>query len=196
MPKVSAADYSPAMGTNSQYSVTQVTPTDVNNLPANVFKYRDGDTVKYYAVVFKSSSYGTGPDVKYFKWGSGNNGTLVECSQSESVIAVHYDSNNPVAATFVVRDDILDTVNSIYLGQSIKKQIAVVGTLNKVESQFIGNNIEVVPTDSYDYSAVIAEADGHIGDIKSSFIGNNVNIDHTNPIYGPMVKSLNKVDTL
>ncbi len=175
---------------SSVYTLAEVTPADVNNLPANVVKIYDSSNVAhYYQVGFKVSEFGEGDQVKYFKWG---NNCLTETSNaSEAVITIRYNAGETLNKYIAGENQTIDSVSEIYLGQNMKGVIGGVGKVGNVSSQFVGNNTTITGADDYTYSTIYTGIGGEIDSITSSFVGNQVNIDAAgSKIQGPLVKVL------
>ena len=180
----------------SEFTFTEVTPTDVNNLPPNVVKYYDvnglDNDVHYYEIGLKNSVFGTGTNEKYFKWAKDDKGVkLVETTnQSESVLTIKYDASTFVDKRLNSAGSEISIINEIYVGQDIKSAIDNKGTIKSITSDFVGNEMTVTSDDTFNYSTVLSEAGANIDNISSSFIANTINIDSNKSIYGPLIKVL------
>ena len=188
----------------SEYTLTEVTPADTENLAPNVIKYSDPNNltegVHYYEIGLKNTEIGTGDSVKYYAWAKDANGVkLVETADSsQAVLTLRYDSGNPVTQIVVPSGETLDLVSEIYVAQDIKNIISSRGVINDISSTFKGNRIEVKSEDDYAYSAIISEYNAQIKNINSSFIGNEVDAtsDNLSTVYGTLVKALSKIDNV
>lgn len=184
----------------SLYNFSEVTPQDPQNLPLNVIEYYNPNIdseVHYYSVEFKNDEIGTGSQVKYYKWAKDENGIkLVEGSADDKVLTVRYDSSQEIETILNPEGETYNNdIENIYVGQSIKRAIDNKGTMTNVSSRFVGNTLSVDADDTFNYSAVMSEANATINNVNSSFIGNTVTIDSTNG-YGTMVKALGTIDNL
>ena len=188
----------------SEYTLTEVTPADTENLAPNVIKYSDPNNltegVHYYEIGLKNTEIGTGDSVKYYAWAKDANGVkLVETADSsQAALTLRYDSGNPVTQIVVPSGETLDLVSEIYVAQDIKNIISSRGVINDISSTFKGNRIEVKSEDDYAYSAIISEYNAQIKNINSSFIGNEVDAtsDNLSTVYGTLVKALSKIDNV
>ena len=188
----------------SEYTLTEVTLADTENLAPNVIKYSDPNNltegVHYYEIGLKNTEIGTGDSVKYYAWAKDANGVkLVETADSsQAVLTLRYDSGNPVTQIVVPSGETLDLVSEIYVAQDIKNIISSRGVINDISSTFKGNRIEVKSEDDYAYSAIISEYNAQIKNINSSFIGNEVDAtsDNLSTVYGTLVKALSKIDNV
>jgi len=189
----------------SAYTLTEVTPDDAENLPANVIKYYDPNNldsgIHYYEVNLKASEYGQGSSAHYYKWQKDENGVkLVETdNSSEAVLTIRYNPEDRVEPVFTVAGGTLDSVNNLYAGQDIKSAIGTKGTIENVTSTFVGNTLDITEEDKteYNYTGVLSEYGGKIGNINSSFIGNTINVAmEGKTAYGGLVKSLGEIDNL
>ena len=186
----------------SEYTLTEVTPEDVNNLPLNVIKYYDSNnldkSVHYLQIGFKNPVYGEGDSVKYFKWSKdGDSVKLVETtSASDAVLTIKYNSST-ADKVYAQKDAQIASVNEIYVGKDIKGLIGSDGRIESVTSDFIGNTLQITSSDDYNSSAIYTEADGQIGTVASSFIGNNITVDSNGGlVHATLIKSLGSVDNV
>ena len=188
----SASDVYP----QSEFTFTEVTPADPDNLAPNVVKYYDPNTldndVHYYEIGLKNPVYGTGTNEKYYKWARDEKGVklVTTDNQSESVLTVKYDASTYVKPILNGADDEITLVDEIYVGQDIKSSIDNKGVIEAVASKFFGNEMSVNNQDTFNYSSVLAEAGARIGSISSSFIANNVDVDAPATTYGTLIKVL------
>ena len=188
----SASDVYP----QSEFTFTEVTPADPDNLAPNVVKYYDpnklDNDVHYYEIGLKNPVYGTGTNEKYYKWARDEKGVklVTTDNQSESVLTVKYDASTYVKPILNGADDEITLVDEIYVGQDIKSSIDNKGVIEAVASKFFGNEMSVNNQDTFNYSSVLAEAGARIGSISSSFIANNVDVDAPATTYGTLIKVL------
>ena len=180
----------------SEFTFTEVTPADPDNLAPNVVKYYDpnklDNDVHYYEIGLKNPVYGTGTNEKYYKWARDEKGVklVTTDNQSESVLTVKYDSSTYVEPILNGANDEIALIDEIYLGQDIKSIIDNKGVINAIASKFVGNTYSVTSEDTFNYSSVLAEAGARIGSISSSFIANNVDVDAPATTYGTLIKVL------
>ncbi len=188
----SASDVYP----QSEFTFTEVTPADPDNLAPNVVKYYDpnklDNDVHYYEIGLKNPVYGTGTNEKYYKWARDEKGVklVTTDNQSESVLTVKYDASTYVKPILNGADDEITLVDEIYVGQDIKSSIDNKGVIEAVASKFFGNEMSVNNQDTFNYSSVLAEAGARIGSVSSSFIANNVDVDAPATTYGTLIKVL------
>ena len=180
----------------SEFTFTEITPADPDNLPLNVVKYYDtnaiDNNVHYYRVDLKSSVYGTGQNEKYYKWAKDEKGVKLvpTADASESVLTLKYDDSTYVDKILNASDDEITVVDEIYVSQDIKSAIDNKGVINSITSKFFGNTYEVTDEDTFNYSAILSEAGAKIGNISSTFVGNNISVNSSSPVYGTLVKVL------
>lgn len=187
---------------SSEYTLTEVMPEDPENLAPNIIKYSDPNNitegVHYYEVGLKNSVFGEGSSEKYYTWAKDSNGVkLVETSDSsQAVLTLKYDPNSSISPIVNQSGESLDLVKEIYVVQDIKNAISASGVINNISSTFEGNSLEITKDDSYNYSSIIAEYNGHINNINSSFIGNSVEANTDSAVYGTLVKGLSGIDNI
>lgn len=195
--KTNISEYS-----SSEYTLTEITPEDINNLPANVIKYYNPNTtdknVHYFEINFKNSVYGEGANSKYFKWSKdGDNVKLVETTNSaEAVLVLKYNDGEEIQGAFVDFNEQLSSVNKEFVAQNIKGIIDAKGEIGSVSSKFVGNTIDITSDDGFAYSAILSEYDASIHNVNSSFIGNTVNVNADKTVYGTLIKSLSRMDNI
>ena len=180
----------------SEFTFTEITPADPDNLPLNVVKYYDtnaiDNNVHYYRVDLKSSVYGTGQNEKYYKWAKDEKGVKLvpTADASESVLTLKYDDSTYVDKILNASDAEIRVVDGIYVSQDIKSAIDNKGVIKSITSKFFGNTYEVTDEDTFNYSAILSEAGAKIGNISSTFVGNNISVNSSSPVYGTLVKVL------
>ena len=184
----------------SEFIYNEVTPSDTNNLAPNVVRYYNPNSdsnVHYYEINLKNNTYGTGSSEKYYKWAKDDKGVklVTTPNQAESVLTLKYNTSSPVGKIYNESGNVISIVDEIYVAQDIKQVIDNKGTINSITSKFMGNTSEIVNSDSYNYSAILSEADGTIKNISSSFIGNNISINNK-MVFGALIKSLGTIDEI
>ncbi len=203
------------LGDMSEIELMEVpAPSESEELPVNVVKYYNpdiDDDIHYYQISFKHPVIGSGPQSKYYKWVQTADGLihLEETSDpSESILTVNYDSSSPEAQYTVERNTEVGEINKQYAGQEINKAISIKGSVDTINTKYIGNTLNVPADNSYDYSAFLIEADTAGGDssaihseaenVNVSFIGNKALIDNnrTYAVYGTFLKNLARIGTL
>ena len=180
----------------SEYTFTEVTPEDPDNLPLNVVKYYDRNgldgNVHYYRVDFKSPVYGTGTNEKYFKWARDDRGIKLVATenQAESVLTIRYDDSTHVDPILNPATDEITLLDEIYIGQDIKQAIDNKGVIGSITSKFLGNNYTVTSDDGFNYSSILSEAGASIRNVSSTFAGNSVSVDSNFTTFGTLLKVL------
>lgn len=183
-----------AMGDDSEYTLEEVDSTADGH---GLVSYPDDNGDVWYSVQFKQPVYGSGPNVKYYVWAAGDDNKLVETDSAEnSVLTINYTEGADIEKIFVELGGTYDGVGGYYVGSDIKNAIDVMGSMNNVSADFVGNSISITNSDSYNYSAVMSEADGHISKVNSSFIANSIDADLMRDTYGALVKSLGSIDEI
>ncbi|MCM1339956.1 MAG: hypothetical protein NC191_09830, partial [Muribaculaceae bacterium] len=184
---------------SSEYTLTEVTPENVNNLPLNVIKYYNADdkSTHYYEINFKNSVYGEGELSKYFKWQKDSNTIkLVETSnESEAVLTIKYNEGDTLNKYDIADKQTVESITEIYLGKDIKGIVTAVGSAGNVSVKAVGNTTNINSDDStnYRYSSITSSYGGRIDSVTSSFVGNTINIDaQGNTLNGALVKVLGK----
>ncbi|MBP5698634.1 MAG: hypothetical protein J6W96_03815, partial [Alphaproteobacteria bacterium] len=204
-----------ALENESLFELIEVpAPDESEEIPANVVKYYNPDEdpdIHYYIISFKNPVIGSGSAAKYFKWVQNENGYvhLEETTEpSESILTVYYDPTTPEDKIVVERNTEVGEINAEYYAQDINKSISVKGSVDTINAKFVGNELEIPADNSYDYSALLIEADTSAGDpngipseaeyLNASFIGNNVNINsnRTYAVYGSLLKTLSRLGHL
>ena len=183
----------------SEYTLTEFIPQDVNNLPLNVVKYYDPNTldnsVHFLEIGFKHPVYGEGDSSKYFKWAKdGDSVKLVETSvESEAVLTIKYNAGDTINTYNPGDGQSVDSVSEIYIGKDLKGIIGGVGNIGNISSKFVGNTtkIDSVASDGFKYSAILTGNGGEIDSLSSSFIGNTINMEAGgNLVDGAMIQVL------
>jgi len=189
--------------TENGYTLTEVVPSDISNLPPNVIEYYDpnnlDDKVHYYEVGLKYSEYGEGDVVKYYKWAKDQYGVkLVETdTPSEAVFTLKSDGTEKLDTIFVASGNTLSyDVNELYVLKDIKDAIDAKGTIENISTQFLGNTLKIDDGDGITYTAILSETTGKITNINSLFAGNEITVNSSRTIYGALIKSIGEIDNI
>ena len=184
------------MGDDSLYTITEVASSSGNNVITVVETDASGKTaIKNYQITLKTSTYGSGNNTKYYKWEKTDTQhiRLTETTNaSEAVLTVKYNNVADIRTGAGVVTALIDTGVS---AQSIKNKIDVLGTVNKITSDFVGGTNNVTASDTYAHSAILTETSGKIGDISSSFVGNIISATGRD-LTGGLIKSMGSIDSI